>query len=52
MDYAPALLRVAAVLCFLLAYFGVNPGGKPLEALGLALWCLCGPYPAGWKLPG
>lgn len=32
-------LRIAATLCFLLAVFGVAPGGLNPVALGLALWC-------------
>jgi hypothetical protein len=32
-------LRIAATLCFLLAVFGVAPGGVLMLPLGLAFWC-------------
>jgi hypothetical protein len=34
-----AIMRLVGTLCFLLAYFGVNPAGYPVMDLGLALWC-------------
>ena len=33
------ILRLIATLCFLLAVFGVNPGGLAMVPLGLAFWC-------------
>ena len=36
---ANAILRLAAVVCFVLAVFGVAPFGLTPVALGLAFWC-------------
>jgi hypothetical protein len=32
-------MRLVATVCFVLAMFGVNPGGVAMVPLGLALWC-------------
>jgi hypothetical protein len=33
-----ALLRMAALVCFILAAFGVSVGGYPMIPVGLAAW--------------
>lgn len=33
-----AVCRVIALICFMLAVFGVQPGAYPLIPLGLAFW--------------
>jgi len=33
------LMRLIATICFVLAMFGVNPGGLGMVPCGLALWC-------------
>jgi hypothetical protein len=33
------VLRLLAVIAFVLACFGVMPGGFSMIAVGLALWC-------------
>lgn len=34
-----AIMRLVATVCFVLAMFGVAPGGVGMVPLGLALWC-------------
>lgn len=34
-----AIMRLVATIVFVLALFGVAPGGYPMLPLGLALWC-------------
>lgn len=34
-----AILRLVATICFVLAFFGVAPGGYAMIPLGFALWC-------------
>jgi len=36
---ASAIMRLVATISFVLAMFGVAPGGITLVPLGLALWC-------------
>jgi hypothetical protein len=36
---ASAIMRLVATVCFVLAIFGVVPGGVVMVPLGLALWC-------------
>ena len=36
---ASAIMRLTATICFVLAMFGVAPGGVLIVPLGLALWC-------------
>lgn len=33
------VMRLVATICFVLAVFGVAPGGLSPVALGLAFWC-------------
>ena len=33
------VMRLVATVCFVLATFGVSPGGVAMVPLGLALWC-------------
>jgi hypothetical protein len=43
-------MRLVATVAFVLAMFGVNPGGISMVPLGLALWCgstLVPPAPPG-----
>lgn len=36
---ANSLMRLVACIAFVLAMFGVAPGGVAMLPLGLALWC-------------
>ena len=36
---ASAIMRLVATVCFVLAIFGVAPGGVTMVPLGLGLWC-------------
>lgn len=36
---ASSIMRLVATICFVLAMFGVAPGGVLMIPLGLALWC-------------
>lgn len=36
---ASSVMRLIATICFVLAIFGVAPGGLAMVPLGLALWC-------------
>ena len=36
---ASVVMRLVATVCFVLAMFGVAPGGISPVPLGLALWC-------------
>ena len=44
MTYAPAFIRLGALICFALAFFGTSPRGYSMTVLGLFLWCLSGPW--------
>lgn len=34
-----SIMRLIATICFVLAMFGVAPGGVLMVPFGLALWC-------------